>query len=82
MEHLEQQQAAPNSSRFPLLGDAGLPSKYEEGLIFAERLQCLQLLGQWQVIQDQVRGSETAGIYEGLMIGHPSEACDPAVGGC
>lgn len=78
MEHLEQQQAAPNSSRFPLLGDTGLPSKYEEGLIFAERLQCLQLLGQWQVIQDQVRGNAAAGTYEGLMIGQPSEAMQPS----
>jgi len=57
MEELEQldeaqqpQQGSSHGGRFPLLGPAGLPSKYEEGLIFEERLRCLALLGQWQVI--------------------------------
>lgn len=38
------------------LGPAGVPSVCEEGLVYSQRLHCMQQLAQWDAIQEQVSG--------------------------
>lgn len=59
-----QQQAQQQPLTGPLLGPGGLPSKCELGLIYSDRLQCLELLGHWEVIQQQVRVRMAAAAVE------------------
>lgn len=37
-----------------MLGQVAVPSKCEEGLVFSERLACLEQLESWAMIQEQV----------------------------
>ncbi|KAF8072467.1 hypothetical protein HT031_000126 [Scenedesmus sp. PABB004] len=56
---------APQGGAAALLGAGGVPSHCEEELAFTERLTCLQQLGQWEVIQEQVQADVTPDDAEG-----------------
>jgi hypothetical protein len=58
-EELQQQQQAAGAAAVrawygPVLGSVGVPSLCEEGLVFSERLHCMEQLAQWDVIKEQV----------------------------